>query len=129
MTKRADFTKAKNQLIQKMIADGNWPIEDYLLRSTEEQQRLFALGRKQLDDGTWVIVNPKEVVTKADGKTNISGHQLALAEDIYFLIDGEIDFDFSKSADLAKQYHDEWVKLGGKPVISWDLSHYEFALS
>lgn len=112
---RREFTKNKTILLQRMIDDGNSPIEDYLLRSKEEQNRLFLAK-----------------LSKCDGIIKISGHQKALAEDIYFVVtrpDGSvfIDFDFKETFDLAVKYHDIWVGMGGKPIILWDLCHYESA--
>jgi len=105
---RREFTKNIATLILQMITDGNEPVIDYLLRSTEEQQRLFAKG-----------------VTKCDGIKKISQHQKALAADIYFVVDGKVDFSYFKTAELAIKYHDLWVTMGGRTMISWDKPHYE----
>ena len=126
---RRDFTKNKATLILRMIADGHEPVEDYLFRSTQEQQRLFAIGREKQPDGTWKIIDEKITVTKNDGIKNPSDHQYCKAIDIYFVVtnpDGSVfvDYDYEKTADLAIKYHDVWVSMGGKPMIAWDNPHY-----
>jgi hypothetical protein len=92
-----------------MIEDGVDYILDYVLRSKEEQKRLFDLG-----------------LSKCDGTKILSAHQKGLAVDIYFVINGVIDFDFKsqEAKDYSKKYHDIWVSLGGKPVIEWDNCHF-----
>lgn len=101
---RIQFTNAISILIRQMIDAGENPILDYVLRSTEEQQRLFAAGK-----------------SKRDGVKNPSAHQSAKAADIYF-IEGVAITEGIKGHDY---WHQEWVKLGGKPIISWDRGHYE----
>jgi hypothetical protein len=96
-----------------MVFDGNSPVIDYALRSSEEQQRLFKQG-----------------LSKCDGVTKLSNHQRGLAADIYFVVtkpDGTIftDYDFKETFDLAMKYHDIWVEMGGNKVISWDLPHFD----
>ena len=52
------------------------------LRSWETQEKLYAKGRKKKADGTWIVVNDKEIVTNAlPGK---SWHNYGLAGDIVF---------------------------------------------
>lgn len=109
---RREFTKRIATLILRMIEDGNQPVLDYVLRSTEEQQRLYADGK-----------------TKCDGVKILSKHQGALAADIYFVLDNDgtplIDFNADRTADLHRKYHDIWETMGGKPMIEWDKDHYE----
>lgn len=107
---RSDFTAKISQLLYKMIDDGEKPILDFAMRSAAEQKRLFDKG-----------------LSKCDGVKKISRHQAGLAVDIYFVIDGQIDFGFvtQKAKENAGKYHDFWVSIGGQPVISWDLPHFE----
>jgi hypothetical protein len=109
---RREFTKNLSILIAQMIADGHEPVLDYLLRSKEEQKRLFAAG-----------------FSKCDGITHPSDHQKALAFDLYFVITNPdksvyIDFGYEKTAYLAVKYHDVLVSMGGKKLIEWDKGHY-----
>jgi hypothetical protein len=110
---RRQFTANLANLITQMIADGNEPVIDYVLRSKEEQKRLFDAG-----------------LSKCDGITNMSAHQSALAVDIYFVVtnpDGTvfIDYGYEKTAPLSVKYHDLWVNWGGHRRIEWDKCHYE----
>lgn len=125
---RREFTKNKALITIEMCNAGDQPVEDYVKRSTEEQQRLFAIGRK-LVDGIWVVVDSAAIVTKNDGVTHTSDHQYAKAADIYFVVtrpDGSvyIDFEFKETKDIALKWHKRWEEMGGKPVIEWDLAHY-----
>ncbi|MFA5234558.1 MAG: hypothetical protein WC390_09180 [Sulfurimonas sp.] len=107
---RTEFTLKIAQLIFLMAKD-DFPVMDFVMRSQSEQKRLFDAG-----------------LSKCDGKIKISRHQLGLAMDIYFLDDkGNIDFGYEsqRAKDCAVKYHDIWVTMGGKPMISWDKSHYE----
>ena len=49
------------------------------LRNYAEQLRLWSIGRKQQDDGTWVVVNESLVVTQAP--PGYSWHEFGLADD------------------------------------------------
>ena len=125
---RRDFTKNKALLTIEMVNAGDQPVEDYVKRSTEEQQRLFALGR-ELRDGVWVVIDESAIVTKNDGVTHPSDHQFGKAADIYFVVthpDGSvfIDFEFKETRDKAIRWHKRWEEMGGKPMIEWDLPHY-----
>jgi hypothetical protein len=105
---RREFTKNMAKLITQMVADGHEPIADFLLRSAEEQKRLFDAG-----------------LSKCDGVKKPSRHQYGRAVDIYFFINGDVDFSYVRTAELAKKYHELWVSWGGKPMIEWDQPHYE----
>jgi hypothetical protein len=110
MATRAEFTLKISQLVLQMAKDGHIPVYDYLMRHRIEQMFFFELGR-----------------SKCDGIVKLSDHQLGCACDIYFVINGQICFDYDKSPlakELAKKYHDEWVKMGGQPMIEWDKGHY-----
>ena len=97
-------------LLQEMVSHGDKPVIDYVFRSTAEQERLFA-----------------EKKTKCDGVIKKSRHQSAMAADIYFDVDGAIDYGFStdRAKLCADTYHKFWEKLGGSPMISWDKCHYQ----
>ncbi len=105
MSKRVEFFHKLCTLQNRMILDGETPILDFVKRSTEEQQRLFALGK-----------------SKKDGVRTISKHQIGLAADIYLIIEEKL-LEWPK--DKALKYHTFWETLGGKPMISWDLGHFE----
>jgi hypothetical protein len=129
MTRRL-FTKNLAILITEMVSDGNEPILDHVLRSKEEQLRLYSKGRTLCSDGTWIDSNPSQIVTKCDGVKRPSAHQKGEAADIYFVVtrpDGTvfIDYDYKYTSDLAIKYHKRWEELGGKPMLEWDKPHYE----
>lgn len=107
---RSDFTLKIIKLLGKMVDDGAEPIIDYVLRGRAEQKRLFDLGR-----------------TKCDGVIKLSRHQTGQAMDIYFVIDGQIDFGYNtpESKSLSEKYHTLWQSMGGRKVIDWDQPHYE----
>lgn len=101
---RVEFTRLICNLIEEMIYEGENPIIDYVLRSTEEQKRLFDKG-----------------LSKCDGVEKRSAHQSAKAMDIYFIEDGEM-VDPKMGWEF---WHKAWEKRGGKPMISWDRGHFE----
>lgn len=110
---RVEFTKAKCLLISAMFLDGESPIEDYLKRSPEEQNRLFKLG-----------------LSKCDGINKISAHQVGKAIDILFPDVDDRDFDRDTKELLPPKkgweyWHKYWESKGGKPMIEWDKSHFE----
>lgn len=107
---RREFTKLIAKLINQMNDDGYEPILDYVLRSEDEQKRLYDKG-----------------LSKCDGVIKKSAHQFGKAADIYFVWDNVPDYGFvrQESKEGAKKYHDLWVSWGGKPCILWDLTHYE----
>lgn len=107
--KRHAFTKRVARLIMWIDGSGWYPLLDYALRSTEEQQRLFEEGK-----------------SRCDGVNEISAHQYPdaggrYAVDIY-MHDG--DFDIAKKR-LYEQAHQFWEAMGGKPMLSWDIAHFE----
>jgi len=107
MSKRTNFTKMLIDLASFMIANEDFPILDYLKRSTEEQKRLFELG-----------------LSKCDGVKIQSKHQVGIAIDIYLArADGTLK-DWNDDGK-GKFYHDYWESLGGAPGLSWDIGHFE----
>lgn len=117
---RVEFTEKIVFLLSQMVAQAEKPIIDYVLRSTEEQQRLFAKGRVN-NGGQWQIVNKNEVVTYCDGITKPSKHNSATAMDIYFIVDGKMDF----SKDRYIKWHKQWESMGGRAMLDFDMPHYE----
>lgn len=109
MTKRTQFTVELAGLLQYMANEGDLPILDFVKRSTEEQQRLFAAK-----------------LSKCDGVTKISKHQIGLAADIYLLDEQGKLLDWNKVIDKAVKYHTYWDNVGGKMQIEWDRGHFEF---
>ena len=101
---RVDFTSAIVRLLNEMIATGEQPIIDFVKRSDEEQNRLFKAGK-----------------SKCDGKIKISAHQRGKAMDIFFVIGGKLNMDVEK----YKKWHAVWNTMGGKPMIDWDINHFE----
>lgn len=101
---RVEFCKMKTKLLQMMIDEGEQPIEDYLKRSDEEQNRLFGLG-----------------LSKCDGYKIISYHQLGRAEDIYFVSNGKL----SDPIKGWEYWHKKAEELGFKPILEWDKGHFE----
>jgi hypothetical protein len=104
---RVEFTSALVALINYMESEGDTAIIDYVLRSKFEQKRLF-----------------DQDLSKCDGEINKSKHQTGLAADLYIIKDGKM-VDWSADGK-AEKYHRFWETLGGKPVIKWDLGHFEF---
>ena len=101
---RAEFTIKVAQLILWIHWQGWYPLLDYVLRSTEEQQRLFKEGK-----------------SKCDGIKKRSRHQVARAADIY-IHDGDRNI---WKRELYEKTHQFWELIGGKPMITWDLGHFE----
>lgn len=103
--KRSEFTKKLADLIHHAIDYlGYEVIIDYVLRDTETQKRLYAEGK-----------------SKCDGVTKRSQHQSALAADLYIIEDGKLSNDIEK----YKRLHEYWSNIGGEPIITWDLAHFE----
>ena len=101
---RIDFTVNITFLLHEMITLGEHPIIDYVLRSAEEQKRLFDKG-----------------LSKCDGTKNPSYHQSGKAMDIYFIEDGKM-----VDPKLGwEHWHEVWEHHGGEPMISWDKGHFE----
>jgi len=98
---RRELTANISALIQQMIAEGEQPILDYVLRSTEEQQRLFKAG-----------------LSSCDGITKKSRHQSVRAADIYLwnFVTKKVDWQWDPAK--AEYWHTVWVeKYGGDPMV------------
>lgn len=106
MKNRREFTIKIVGLINEMFSTGESPIIDFVLRSAEEQNRLFKAGKSQ-----------------RDGYKKISAHQTGKAMDLYFINpDGSFDWNPEKYI----KWHSVWEKkYGGAKAISWDLGHWE----
>jgi hypothetical protein len=103
--KRVEFTKMLVKLVLYALGKGYNVVIDYVLRSTEEQNRLFQLGK-----------------SRCDGYKVKSKHQLGLAADVYVVNDkGEFVWDREPYVVL----HQYWESIGGRPMIEWDLGHFE----
>ena len=111
MTRR-EFTIKISQLILIMVQEGERPIYDFMLRSAEEQKRLFDKG-----------------LSKCDGTEKISNHQKGIAADIYLVNDdGSVNYEWDK--EKAIYWHKSWEKMRGKPMIVFsdgtlDKPHFE----
>lgn len=77
---RVEFTHNLVNLLAAMMLEKEYPIVDYVKRSTEEQIRLFQLK-----------------LSEKDGVNKISGHQTGKAVDIYFPDLDDIDKDLDKN--------------------------------
>lgn len=103
--KRTEFSKKIVFLLQEMIDAGDSPIIDYVKRSDMGQYFMFLTGK-----------------SKCNGVNNPSRHQSGKAMDIYFVgAKGTLIYD----KKLYKKWHKYWGKLGGKPMIKWDMPHFE----
>lgn len=80
------------------------PILDYAKRSDYEQAWLFEMGF------TW-----------RDGKTKISRHQVGKAFDLYLSDGTRLIWD----RKIFRKLHKFWELLGGRPMLSWDIGHFE----
>ena len=101
---RSNFTQCVGQLIHQASLFGFDVILDWVKRDRETQKRMFDQG-----------------LSKADGTNKISAHQIGKAVDLYIIEGGKISEDKHKYQML----HDYWMILGGKPMINWDLAHFE----
>lgn len=105
---RREFTKKISRLILQMVNDGEHPIFDYCLRSSEEQNRLF-----------------EKKLSKCDGYKKKSNHQLGRAMDIY-LTDKNGNALWEWNDKKALYWHSVWAKnYGGSPIIRWDAGHFQ----
>lgn len=107
--RKSNFTVNAAKLIMWIDKQGWYPLLDYALRSAEEQKRLY-------DDGK----------SKCDGINSYSAHQYGkmtgrYAVDIY-IHDGDKDIG---KRELYEKAHTYWDSLGGKPMLKWDLAHFE----
>lgn len=107
MSKKTTFSKMLIDLVSFMFANDDYPILDYLKRSTEEQKRLFDLK-----------------LSKCDGVKIRSKHQSGTAIDIYLAREDGTLKDW-REGDKHIFYHDYWEMIGGAPLISWDCGHFE----
>jgi D-alanyl-D-alanine dipeptidase len=102
---RQDFAKALQKLLAFAHDDCGFElVMDWLLRDAETQKRFYQQGK-----------------SKCDGYNRRSAHQTGKAIDIYIVDDGQIS---GRMADYQK-LHDYWMDLGGEPMISWDMGHFE----
>ncbi len=104
--KRREFTAAIATLICEMVAEGETPLLAHVLRSAEEQRRLFDLG-----------------LSKCDGTDRVSKHQRAGAGDILF--ENEQHTGIGEPIKGYAYWHRRWEELGGKPMLDWDKGHFE----
>lgn len=101
---RTEFTFNVATILIEMFRNGEQPILDYCLRSKHEQKRLY-----------------ESKLSQCDGERIVSKHQKGLAVDIYFVDGGKL-VDPKKGWEF---WHDEWVRMGGKPILPWDKGHFE----
>jgi len=115
--KRKEFSTKFIEFMYEVIHQGYVPILDWGFRNTLVQKSLF-----------------KEGVTKCDGIVKISAHQKGVAEDVYFMLGGEIVFDwdnpkgkhYTEINNVYDKLHKIWEsKYGGQKMISWDKGHFE----
>lgn len=112
---RTEFTAKIVLLMFNMIKEDEYPIGDFWLRSAEEQNRLYQIGRDA--NGNKI----GKILTERDGYKNPSAHQSGKALDIYFIEGGKM-----VPPKLGyEHWHSEWEKMGGQPMIEWDVGHFE----
>lgn len=70
------------------------------VRTDAKQLTLYAKGRQQLPDGSWIVVDPKAVVTNAQTASQ-SYHGRKKAIDFWILLDGGAPLLFPKNAPGA----------------------------
>jgi hypothetical protein len=88
-------------------ASGDEVVSHYYYRSAEQQNILFKAG-----------------LTKCDGYINRSRHQDMTAADLYLATEQGIQWVWNE--EKAIKYHKIWEEqYGGKPIIMWDLGHFE----
>lgn len=106
MTTRRKFTEMVAELIIESRRRGYEPFIDYVLRSAEEQNRLYREGK-----------------SKCDGYNKKSRHQNAKAVDIYFFDSkaGKVLWE----SPIYAEMHEYWEELGGDPMIKWDQGHFQ----
>ena len=105
MTRR-EFTENISLLLLEMVLDGDEPVIDYVLRSAEEQNRLYKKG-----------------VSGCDGYKKKSRHQYGKAMDIYLVkynSKGEpyVDYNWTDE-EKAKKWHKRWRELGGDKMVTF----------
>ena len=108
MTPRQSFNIAMIKLLNAMVEAGEIPLVDFVKRSNEEQARLFKAG-----------------LSHCDGVNKRSKHQTGMAVDIYLTQDGGNLKDWTLD-NLGTNYHKLWETLGGKPMLQFDIGHFEF---
>ncbi len=89
-----------------MVVNGERPIVDFVKRSAECQNSLYKKGK-----------------TKLDGYVKKSAHQRGMAADIYLV--NKKGNALTWDRELFKYYHEFWELIGGKPMIEWDIGHFE----
>lgn len=80
------------------------PILDYCKRSDYEQAWLFKKG-----------------LSKCDGLKKRSKHQSGLAVDLYLSDGKRLIWD----RKIYGKLHKFWEGMGGCPMLSWDIGHFE----
>ena len=131
---RDEFTANIAALICEMTIAGDCPVGDRWMCSSQEQNRLFKIGRQLIND-IWQIIG--DVVTFVDGIIKLSKHQHGIALDIYLKNKptNEIVYDVLRPGnehfkERMLYWHSIWDKqYGGKPMIDKpnfrDFPHFE----
>ncbi len=104
----ATFTKYIARLLVDMELKGERPIGVDWKRSTQEQARLYALGK-----------------SKCDGVKKVSAHQRGRALDILFQSEEGTKPAIVEPKHGYAYWHRRWKELGGKPAIAGDACHFE----
>jgi len=102
--KRTDFTRKLGHLLVYADEQGLDVLIGWVLRDRETQQRMF-----------------DKKLSKCDGISKVSAHQTGKAADIYIIENGKISEDKEK----YKVLHAFWTVIGGKPMLDWDMGHFE----
>lgn len=111
---RKEFTSALHKLLNFMEYELSMhnmnPVLGDVMRSTEEQNRLF-----------------QEKKSQCDGINRRSYHQLGRAADIWIVAKNRADLvdptkEIPETWDRIREY---WLSLGGERMIPWDACHFE----
>ena len=101
-------------------------------RKPEEQFILYCKGRRQIEDGSWVVdADPKTaVVTNCDGTFKVSRHNKLPAEALDFavVVGGKVSWDrreYEPVGLLAEQRGLIWGGRWTKPPLGPDAPHVE----
>lgn len=112
-----EFVREANKFLAKEIGPGTEAVVTHTLRTWEEQDELYSIGRRNIKD--------ERIVTKAKG--GYSWHNFGRAFDIAIRVDGKLSWDDSlpwkELGNIGKEIGLEW---GGDWVGLNDLAHFQF---
>jgi peptidoglycan L-alanyl-D-glutamate endopeptidase CwlK len=122
------ITQAKCKRFMAMCAQRSILLRvTHTLRTLGEQLHLYQQGRVQQEDGSWIIVDPSHVVTKA--MPGESPHNYGMAFDVCFL-GGEpypqSNLRWQEIGEIGEGLGLSWGgPLGVADKFTWDRPHFE----